>query len=729
MSGWNGDVGVLDYAGGIVIHTSSGVSAFVVAKMLQKRKDFKDLPDTTHNLPLTMVGVSMVWVGWYSFNGGSGLAANGQAAGALLVTQISSCFAALTWAILSKLDDGRIQITHIASGALCGLAGITPGSGFVMPIAGVPIGILVGLAGWFGGKLVKSVVKLDDVLDVTSLQAFPGAVGSILVGFFATTDALPCSGPVFAGKDCGRGNNTNMGIIYGGNGELLGFQTLAVLIMTLWAGFFTWITMLIIKSITGLDVTPDQEKIGLDITDHGEKAYDIDGETDETDDRIKVGELCERAQAGDVEGCRNVITKMGLHPVKGDVDGRTGLHVAARYGKLDVVKMLVEEFNLDVNVADNKGQTPLNDAHEGQSQEVTDFLIANGASKQVFSAAHVTKMLAAAASGDIATVNQYMQGKMDPNANDYDNRTALHLAASGGHEEVVKLLLNSNADVQKRDRWGGLAAYESKRHGHASITRILGLAADGRYEQMDVDLSAAASARSAPKQQSGSTTNAATLEVLAAAANGDVAELKRLKKKGADLASVDYDGRSAIHQAAQFGRLDATKFLAGEKKINVNVQDNDHHTPLNDAVLNGHLEVAEFLKLAGATMITKEGELCTLANEGKVDELQARIVDGGVDANTADYDGRTAMHLAAANGNDKMIIMLANNGANVDVKDKFGGSPLDDAKRSKHESARKLLLSLGAHVQSGGGQAEGGSETSEVDPATGRKALNRQTMV
>ena len=180
-----------------------------------------------------------------------------QAVGALLVTQIASCFAAMTWALMSYRQDGRVQITHIASGALCGLAGITPGSGHVLPIAGLPIGILSGLAGWYGGDFVKRRVQLDDVLDVTSLCGLPGALGSILVGLFATTDAYGCQVPVFAGRECGRGSNKHMGVFYGGTGELLAYQIAAVLTMALWAATMTWLTMKIIQMTTGLDATAE----------------------------------------------------------------------------------------------------------------------------------------------------------------------------------------------------------------------------------------------------------------------------------------------------------------------------------------------------------------------------------------------------------------------------------------------------------------------------------------
>jgi ankyrin repeat protein len=413
-----------------------------------------------------------------------------------------------------------------------------------------------------------------------------------------------------------------------------------------------------------------------------------------------VAELCECAKNGDTEGCRKVITKMGLHPSKGDVDGRTGLHIAARYGQLDVAKMLVEEFSVDVNIADNKGQTPLNDAISASESAVANYLRSRNATEQTFSPADINKMLGAASDGDVAQVNTFLQGKMDANAHDYDNRTALHLAAAGGHEQVVRLLLNAGADAKKRDRWDSLAVHDAKRHGHHVIARLLSDAADGKYQHQEIDMTPVAVKRSASRTEGA--TSAATIEVLAAAASGEVSELKRLKKKGADLAAADYDGRTALHQAAQFGHLSVISFLAGEKKININCQDNDHHTPLADAVANGHKDVADFLKLSGATMITKEGELCLLASQGDIEGLRTKIADGGLDANTADYDGRTAIHLAAANGNVEMISILIELGANVNVQDRFGGSPLDDAVRSNQTAAKDALVRNGAVVQGQG---------------------------
>ena len=260
------------------------------------------------------------------------------------------------------------------------------------------------------------------------------------------------------------------------------------------------------------------------------------------------------------------------------------------------------------------------------------------------------------------------------------------------------MLLNAGADASKEDRWGGLAIHDSKRQKFDAISQILMQAAVGAVGSFAVDMSVS---KSQPNQvvASNSITTASTIEVLAAASEGSVKELRRLKKKGSSLLQSDYDGRTALHQASANGHLEAVTFLAAEKKVNINVQDNDHHTPLSDAIHGGHTAVVDFLKSVGAAMNTSEGELCNLAANGDMHGLEQKIAIGGVDANTADYDGRTAMHLAAAAGNLKMISMLVEHKANVDVQDRFGGTPLDDASRANKSDAASLLRQFGAKIQ------------------------------
>ena len=273
--GWLQSKGVLDFAGGLTIHLTSGVASLVVALVVQKRRVFKKgvVDDTTHNLPLAMIGVALIWVGWYSFNGGSALRANGQAASALLATQISACCGALVWAIASKVESGNVQITAVVSGGLAGLAGITPGSGYVDHCAGIPIGIVCGLTSYFGGKLIKSKISIDDVLDVASLQAIPGMTGSILLAFFATTDVLPCPLPEHYLRHCDRSLQGKSGVFYGGGGDLLKWQLAAVVTVIVWTSLMTYVSLMIIQQVAHLDVPPEYEEVGLDKSDHGERAY------------------------------------------------------------------------------------------------------------------------------------------------------------------------------------------------------------------------------------------------------------------------------------------------------------------------------------------------------------------------------------------------------------------------------------------------------------------------
>lgn len=709
MSGW-GSAGVLDYAGGIVIHTSSGVSAFVVALMLQTRRDFKKSVDTTHNLPLSLVGVSLVWVGWYSFNGGSGLRANGQAIGALVVTQISACFSASVWAICSKIHTGYIPVTAICSGALAGLAGITPASGYVLPIAGVPIGILVGLSSFYGGMLIKSKVKLDDVLDVTSLQAFPGAVGSILVGFFATTDAYGCEVPIFPGKACNRGSNEGLGLFYGGSGELLGYQTLAVLIQIVWSAGMTYVTMQIVKHTVGggtLDVSADFEDIGLDLAEHGEKAYDLDGEMDDEEEAHKAAKLCATAQAGDLEELQLRIRKFGVHPRIADLDGRTCLHVSAREGHMDIVTMLCEEYKVDVNQGDNAGRTALNEAVDAAQNAVIQYLKTSGAQ---LSNDDIGNLLAAASKGDEMKVAGYIGAGIDINGGDYDDRTALHLAASEGHTGTVALLLQGGANVQATDVFGK-TPIDDAGSKNVELRNMLQQAAQGNTNFGYIAKSTGL-VRASPSSVA---TDTSTMELLTAAKGGDLQGVKRLHKKRANLNAADYDGRTALHQAAEHGCTNVVEYLLKQKGIQINALDHTKMTPLACAVLAGRDAAIQALQARGGKLEVEGATICEYAAKGNVAKLSA-LLDAKVDPNTPDYDGRTAMHVAASRGNADVIRLLARNNANANAKDKFGGTPLDDAVRKNHANCCALIEGYGGGRGSGSQAGAASASAANVYP-------------
>lgn len=242
-------IGVRDFAGGLVIHASSGIAALIISAMLQRRRVTHAKP---HSIPLMILGGCLIWAGWYSFNGGSAYQASPQAASALLSTHISACSGSLVWVLAAYRADRRWHLTEIMNGAFAGLAAITPGSGFVTPQGAIAIGV-IGAALSFASVRFFKRFGGDDALDVMSLQGTPGIAGTILASLFASGD--------FAGVE---------GLFYGGSWSLVGAQALGVVVSVVWAGFWTGIIMLILDATVGIDVSPETEEMGLDLAQIGE---------------------------------------------------------------------------------------------------------------------------------------------------------------------------------------------------------------------------------------------------------------------------------------------------------------------------------------------------------------------------------------------------------------------------------------------------------------------------
>merc|ERR1712228_439466 len=266
--------GCQDFSGGVVIHANAGCAGLVVSMLLQKRIGYKSLSGEKvqyHNLTLTMIGASFIWAGWYSFNGGSALGANAQAALALFDTHVAACTGSLVWLFLDYLEDGKYHMTSIINGAFAGLAAITAGSGYTLEYLAMITGLASGLTSYFGGNWLKKKRDVDDVLDVFALQGIPGIVGGTLVGVFA---------------DSARGG-THDGLIFAKKGRMwqsiqfLGVQILAVVVGCLWSFVFTWITMKIIGMCVTIDIDAATDHIGLDTQQIGEKSYQFIETADE----------------------------------------------------------------------------------------------------------------------------------------------------------------------------------------------------------------------------------------------------------------------------------------------------------------------------------------------------------------------------------------------------------------------------------------------------------------
>ena len=254
--GWLAEKGILDYAGGLVVHLTAGISALVLAAALGPRKGFPDQVDPPHNPALVMIGAAMLWVGWFGFNAGSALAANEDAGMAMLVTHISAATASLVWMAIDWIKFGKPTLIGLVTGTIAGLASITPASGFVGPIGGLVIGFSAGIICYILVSFVKSSLRIDDSLDVFAVHGAGGVLGIILVSFLADTR--------FGGVGYADGMDSV---------SQLSVQGIGIAAVLAWSVIASMIIIFIVKSTTGLRVDPTVEEEGLDISTHGETNY------------------------------------------------------------------------------------------------------------------------------------------------------------------------------------------------------------------------------------------------------------------------------------------------------------------------------------------------------------------------------------------------------------------------------------------------------------------------
>jgi Amt family ammonium transporter len=255
--GWIRELGALDFAGGTVVHINAGVAALVAALVIGKRQGFGREAFVPHNLTLTMLGTGILWFGWFGFNAGSALAANGLAASAFLATNLGAAAGACGWALADALKQRRSTTLGVASGAIAGLVGITPAAGFVAPMAALVIGLAAGvMCSWAVG--LKFKMGYDDSLDVVGVHLVGGLVGAVLTGVFAD----------LAVNDAGAD-----GLLAGGGAQLIGRQVIAVVATLAFSLIVTYLVLKLVDVTIGLRVTQEDEQSGLDLAQHSEVGY------------------------------------------------------------------------------------------------------------------------------------------------------------------------------------------------------------------------------------------------------------------------------------------------------------------------------------------------------------------------------------------------------------------------------------------------------------------------
>ena len=254
--GWLADRGVKDFAGGLVVHVTAGISALVIAKVLGARRGFPREITPPHHPGLTMIGAAMLWVGWFGFNAGSALAADGSAGMAMVVTHISAATGALVWMGIEWAKHGRPSLIGIVTGMVAGLATVTPASGFIGPGGALLCGFLAGFVCFWCVGFIKKKVGIDDSLDVFAVHGVGGALGILLTSFLGAE--------AFGGMGLGEGMTIT---------KQFGAQILGIVVVALWSLVISWILVKVIQKTSGLRVHEEDEIEGLDITSHGERIH------------------------------------------------------------------------------------------------------------------------------------------------------------------------------------------------------------------------------------------------------------------------------------------------------------------------------------------------------------------------------------------------------------------------------------------------------------------------
>ena len=260
--GWLAEMGFLDFAGGAVVHITAAVAALVAALVIGNRRGFPTTVMMPHNMTMTVTGAGMLWVGWFGFNAGSALAADGSAAMALLVTHISAAAGSLAWMACEWIRHGKPSVLGIVTGMVAGLGTITPASGSVGPAAALVIGSCAGVICFFATLFIKRRLKIDDSLDVFPVHGIGGMLGTFLVGVFCSTELGVFSGLGFGGE------NTSIG-------EQVKVQVIGIVATLAYTAVVSWIILKVVDALLGLRVSADEETEGLDIVMHEERGYDI----------------------------------------------------------------------------------------------------------------------------------------------------------------------------------------------------------------------------------------------------------------------------------------------------------------------------------------------------------------------------------------------------------------------------------------------------------------------
>ena len=426
-------------------------------------------------MPLSILGGSIIW-GLVLLQRWIGTQSKCAGKCALLNTHLAGCAGAFVWTALAYVRDKHWHLSEIIGGAFAGLAAVTPGSGYVSPGSAMIIGLAGGVASFYSVTFIKDRLRVDDVLDVTSLQGVAGCVGSLLVG-------------VFADGSVQEDNPGVDGLLISGSWKLLGDQEAVALVVTItWTAFFTNAIFYCMPHFFDPDVTAHVDEVGLDVDQIGERAYDEDVNILlDSGMESMTSRLCEAASKGDFVNLKKLLFA-GADAEGQDYDGRAPIALAASEGHLKIVKYLCDQHGASLNPRDRFNHTPLDDAVNHGHSACTTWLLGRGAisgsavggvdeeSGLSSVESRYSEMYAVfdAALSENITKLQYLLNVSKSNANltDYDGRTPLHLACAEGKLASAQILVAAGALLDCVDRWGLTPEKEARRSGQQAFSHL-----------------------------------------------------------------------------------------------------------------------------------------------------------------------------------------------------------------------------------------------------------------